>query len=208
MLINTDNLNALAWDKMNNLIPVVVQDAVSGKILMQGYMNPQAAKKTLETAKVTFYSRSKQRLWTKGESSGHTLDLVELSADCDQDALIALAHPNGPTCHIGTPSCWHQGATPDMTFIGELEQILAERKQASPDSSYTASLYAKGIKRIAQKVGEEGVETALAATVADLDELKNESADLLYHLIVLLQASNLQLADVAGVLKQRHQSKV
>ncbi|ALS98989.1 bifunctional phosphoribosyl-AMP cyclohydrolase/phosphoribosyl-ATP diphosphatase HisIE [Lacimicrobium alkaliphilum] len=207
MLVTQDNLNALAWDKMDDLIPVVVQHAVSGKILMQGYMNPQAAIKTLETSTVTFYSRSKQRLWTKGESSGHTLDLVELSADCDQDCLIALAHPNGPTCHLGTPSCWQQGATPGMTFIGELEQVLAGRKQASPDSSYTASLYAKGIKRIAQKVGEEGVETALAATVADLEELKNESADLLYHLIVLLQASGLQLADVIELLKQRHQGK-
>jgi phosphoribosyl-AMP cyclohydrolase / phosphoribosyl-ATP pyrophosphohydrolase len=206
MLVTQDNLNTLAWEKMDNLIPVVVQHAESGKILMQGYMNPQAATKTLESAKVTFYSRSKQRLWTKGESSGHTLDLVELSADCDQDSLIALALPNGPTCHLGTPSCWQQGATPDMTFIAELEQVLAGRKQASPDSSYTASLYAKGIKRIAQKVGEEGVETALAATVGDLEELKNESADLLYHLIVLLQASGLQLADVIEVLKQRHQS--
>ncbi|GGD67682.1 bifunctional phosphoribosyl-AMP cyclohydrolase/phosphoribosyl-ATP diphosphatase HisIE [Lacimicrobium alkaliphilum] len=206
MIINQTNINALAWEKMDNLIPVVVQHAVSGKILMQGYMNPEAVEQTLQSARVTFYSRSKQRLWTKGESSGHTLHLTELSTDCDQDALIALAYPNGPTCHLGTPSCWHQGATPDMTFIAELEQILAQRKQASPDSSYTASLYAKGIKRIAQKVGEEGVETALAATVGDLDELKNESADLLYHLIVLLQASELQLADVIEVLKQRHQS--
>ncbi|WP_088329187.1 bifunctional phosphoribosyl-AMP cyclohydrolase/phosphoribosyl-ATP diphosphatase HisIE [Lacimicrobium sp. SS2-24] len=206
MIITQSNSDKLAWEKMDNLIPVVVQHAISGKILMQAYMNPEALAKTLQSQKVTFYSRSKQRLWTKGESSGHTLDLVELSTDCDQDALIALALPNGPTCHLGTPSCWHQGATPALTFVAELEQLLAQRKHASADSSYTASLYAKGIKRIAQKVGEEGVETALAATVQDLDELKNESADLLYHLIVLLQASNLNLSDVIQVLQERHQT--
>lgn len=205
MIINQDNIEALAWDKMDGMLPVVVQHAISGKIQMQGYMNREALQKSLDTGHVTFFSRSKQRLWTKGESSGHTLDLLELSCDCDQDALIALAMPNGPTCHTGDPSCWHQGATPSLTFVAELEQVLAQRKSAAPDSSYTASLYAKGIKRIAQKVGEEGVETALAATVGDLEELKNESADLLYHLLVLLQASNLSLQDVIQVLQARHQ---
>lgn len=205
MIINQDNIDALAWDKMAGMLPVVVQHAISGKIQMQGYMDRAALQKSLDTGHVTFFSRSKQRLWTKGESSGHTLDLVELSCDCDQDALIALALPNGPTCHTGDPSCWHQGATASLTFVAELEQLIAARKTAAPDSSYTASLYAKGIKRIAQKVGEEGVETALAATVGDLDELKNESADLLYHLLVLLQASNLSLHDVIQVLQNRHQ---
>ncbi|MBT1065631.1 bifunctional phosphoribosyl-AMP cyclohydrolase/phosphoribosyl-ATP diphosphatase HisIE [Bowmanella sp. Y26] len=205
MIINQDNIDALAWEKMDGMLPVVVQHAISGKIQMQGYMDRAALQKSLDTGHVTFFSRSKQRLWTKGESSGHTLDLVELSCDCDQDALIALALPNGPTCHTGDPSCWHQGATPSLTFVAELEQLLALRKSAAPDSSYTASLYAKGIKRIAQKVGEEGVETALAATVGDLEELKNESADLLYHLLVLLQASNLSLQDVIQVLQSRHQ---
>ncbi|AWL11460.1 Phosphoribosyl-ATP diphosphatase [Saliniradius amylolyticus] len=205
MIITLDNIDALAWDKMDNLLPVVVQHAVSGKIQMQGYMTPDAVKETLATGHVTFFSRSKQRLWTKGESSGHTLELVELSADCDQDALVALAIPNGPTCHTGDPSCWHEGATPAFTFIAELEQLLAERKNADPNSSYTAKLYGKGIKRIAQKVGEEGVETALAATAKDWNELKNESADLLYHLMVLLQASDLSVNDVVEVLKERHQ---
>ncbi|WP_102796679.1 bifunctional phosphoribosyl-AMP cyclohydrolase/phosphoribosyl-ATP diphosphatase HisIE [Bowmanella denitrificans] len=205
MIINQDNIDTLAWDKMEGMLPVVVQHAISGKIQMQGYMDRAALQKSLDTGHVTFFSRSKQRLWTKGESSGHTLDLVELSCDCDQDALIALALPNGPTCHTGDPSCWHQGATASLTFVAELEQLIAARKTAAPDSSYTASLYAKGIKRIAQKVGEEGVETALAATVGDLDELKNESADLLYHLLVLLQASNLSLHDVIQVLQNRHQ---
>lgn len=204
MKITSTSVSELAWEKMDNLLPCIVQNAKSGKMLMQGFMNQEALKVTLETGKVTFFSRSKQRLWTKGESSGHTLDLVDISVDCDGDSILALANPNGPTCHKGTESCWADASAPEMTFIAELEQVLAERKNADPDSSYTASLYAKGIKRMAQKVGEEGVETALAATVQDLDELKNESADLLYHLIVLLSASNLSLSDVIAVLKERH----
>jgi phosphoribosyl-ATP pyrophosphohydrolase/phosphoribosyl-AMP cyclohydrolase len=140
----------------------------------------------------------------KGETSGNTLDLVDISADCDQDALLILAKPNGPTCHTGASTCWFNSDSPTMTFIAELEETLAQRKDADPSTSYTAELYSKGIKRIAQKVGEEGVETALAAAVSDLEELKNESADLLYHLIVLLQASDLSLNDAIDVLKARH----
>ncbi|MEP7702783.1 bifunctional phosphoribosyl-AMP cyclohydrolase/phosphoribosyl-ATP diphosphatase HisIE [Paraglaciecola sp. 25GB23A] len=204
MKINKDNIAELAWQKMDNLLPCIVQNAISGKVLMQGYMNQDAVAHTLETGKVTFLSRSKQRLWTKGETSNNTLDLVEISADCDQDSILVLAHPNGPTCHTGTETCWFDSASADLSFIGELEQVIASRKGADPESSYTAHLYSKGIKRIAQKVGEEGVETALAATVKDLEELKNESADLLYHLIVLLQASDLNLSDVVKVLRERH----
>ncbi|GAC14110.1 histidine biosynthesis bifunctional protein hisIE [Aliiglaciecola lipolytica E3] len=189
---------------MQGLLPCIVQNAKSGKVLMQGYMDKDAMAATLNTGHVTFFSRSKQRLWTKGETSGHTLDLVELTADCDNDSILALVNPNGPTCHLGTESCWADSKSADFTFVAELEAILAARKKADPESSYTASLYAKGIKRIAQKVGEEGVETALAAAVSDLDELKNESADLLYHLIVLLHASDLSLSDVIDVLKSRH----
>ncbi|GAA0860108.1 bifunctional phosphoribosyl-AMP cyclohydrolase/phosphoribosyl-ATP diphosphatase HisIE [Aliiglaciecola litoralis] len=207
MIVTQQSVNELSWEKMDNLLPCIVQHANSGKVLMQGYMNKDALLHTLNTQNVTFFSRSKQRLWTKGETSGHTLALTEISADCDKDSLLALVEPNGPTCHLGTESCWPDSNDAQMTFVAQLEQLLASRKDADPTSSYTASLYAKGIKRIAQKVGEEGVETALAATVADLDELKNESADLLYHLIVLLQASNLSLTDVIDVLKQRHQAQ-
>lgn len=204
MRITSDNIDQLAWDKMDDLLPCVVQDSYTGSVQMLGYMNKAALLKTLETQKVTFFSRSKQRLWTKGETSGHTLDLVDITADCDSDALLALARPNGPTCHLGNPTCWDTAQSADFTFLAELEKVLAERKLADPDSSYTAKLYQKGIKRIAQKVGEEGVETALAATVKDLEELKNESADLLYHLMVLMQASGLSLKDSIEVLRDRH----
>ena len=204
MIITNENSNKLAWDKMDNLLPAIVQDALSGKVLMQGYMDQYALAKTLETGKVTFFSRSKQRLWTKGETSGNTLDLVSVACDCDQDSLLVLANPNGPTCHTGVESCWFDGNTPAFTFLADLERVLAARKDADPKSSYTASLYNKGIKRIAQKVGEEGVETALAATVHDKEELKNEAADLLYHLTVLLQASDMSLNDALNVLRERH----
>ncbi|AXT39825.1 bifunctional phosphoribosyl-AMP cyclohydrolase/phosphoribosyl-ATP diphosphatase HisIE [Alteromonas sp. BL110] len=204
MIITNENSNKLAWDKMDNLLPAIVQDALSGKVLMQGYMDRDALAKTLETGKVTFFSRSKQRLWTKGETSGNTLDLVSVACDCDQDSLLVLANPNGPTCHTGVESCWFDGSTPAFTFLADLERVLAARKNADPKSSYTASLYNKGIKRIAQKVGEEGVETALAATVHDKEELKNEAADLLYHLTVLLQASDMSLNDALNVLRKRH----
>lgn len=204
MIITSENSSTLAWDKMDNLLPAIVQDALSGKVLMQGYMNQEALAKTLETSKVTFFSRSKQRLWTKGETSGNTLDLISIASDCDSDALLVLANPNGPTCHTGVESCWFEGNTPAFTFLADLERVLAERKDADPKSSYTASLYNKGIKRIAQKVGEEGVETALAATVHDKEELKNEAADLLYHLTVLLQASDMSLNDALEVLRERH----
>lgn len=204
MIITNENSNKLSWDKMDNLLPAIVQDALSGKVLMQGYMDQDALAKTLETGKVTFFSRSKQRLWTKGETSGNTLDLVSVACDCDQDSLLVLANPNGPTCHTGVESCWFDGNTPALTFLADLERVLAARKDADPKSSYTASLYNKGIKRIAQKVGEEGVETALAATVHDKEELKNEAADLLYHLTVLLQASDMSLNDALDVLRERH----
>ncbi|MCC2616294.1 bifunctional phosphoribosyl-AMP cyclohydrolase/phosphoribosyl-ATP diphosphatase HisIE [Aestuariibacter halophilus] len=204
MKIDETNLTELAWDKMDGLLPCIVQHARSGEVLMQGYMNQAAVRASLTSNKVTFFSRSKQRLWVKGETSGHFLMMQSLCVDCDGDALLALALPQGPTCHTGAKTCFLDADAPDMAFIANLEQVIASRKYADPDSSYTASLYAKGIKRIAQKVGEEGVETALAATVRDHEELKNESADLLYHLLVLLQASEINLTDVIQVLRKRH----
>ncbi|GAA3601000.1 bifunctional phosphoribosyl-AMP cyclohydrolase/phosphoribosyl-ATP diphosphatase HisIE [Gibbsiella greigii] len=194
----------LDWEKTDNLMPAIIQHAVSGEVLMLGYMNPAALAATEESGKVTFFSRTKQRLWTKGESSGNFLNVVSITPDCDNDTLLVLANPVGPTCHQGTSSCFHP-ATSDWGFLYQLEQLLAERKNASPDTSYTAKLYASGTKRIAQKVGEEGVETALAATVHDRDELTNEASDLVYHLLVLLQDQDLDLSKVIGCLRARHQ---
>jgi phosphoribosyl-ATP pyrophosphohydrolase/phosphoribosyl-AMP cyclohydrolase len=196
--------NQLDWEKTDNLMPAIVQHAVSGEVLMLGYMNQEALAATEQSGKVTFFSRTKQRLWTKGESSRHFLNVVSITPDCDNDTLLILVNPIGPTCHLGNTSCFYP-ANSDWGFLYQLEQLLAERKTASPDSSYTASLYASGTKRIAQKVGEEGVETALAATVNDREELTNEASDLIYHLLVLLQDQDLDLSKVIGRLRERHQ---
>lgn len=203
-MLTTEQCSQLAWKKVDNLMPVIVQHAVSGDVLMLGYMNPEALQVTLDSRKVTFYSRTKQRLWTKGETSNHFLNLVDIYPDCDSDTLLALALPDGPTCHNGTQSCFAP-AQSDWGFLFELETLLKARKTASPESSYTARLYASGTKRIAQKVGEEGVETALAATVNDRAELTNEAADLMYHLLVLLQDQDLDLSTIIKRLKERHQ---
>lgn len=170
---------------------------------MLGYMNQDALAQTEQTGKVTFWSRTKQRLWTKGESSGHFLNVASITPDCDNDTLLVLANPIGPTCHKGTSSCFGD-AHHQWHFLYQLESLLAERKTADPASSYTAKLYASGTKRIAQKVGEEGVETALAATVHDKHELTNEASDLMYHLLVLLQDQDLNLGTVIDNLKARH----
>ncbi|MFK9071382.1 bifunctional phosphoribosyl-AMP cyclohydrolase/phosphoribosyl-ATP diphosphatase HisIE [Proteus sp. WDL240414] len=201
--MNSETVAQLDWKKVDNLMPVVIQNAISGDVLMLGYMNKEALNVTLESGNVTFYSRTKQRLWAKGETSGNFLKLVNIYPDCDNDTLLILANPIGPTCHNGTESCFAP-AQSQWGFLYELENLLRERKNASPDSSYTARLYASGTKRIAQKVGEEGVETALAATVNDREELKNEASDLLYHLMVLLQDQSLSLTDVIGCLQERH----
>ncbi len=203
--MNPEQINQLSWPD-SQLLPAIVQHAISGKVLMQGYMNPDALQHTLQSGNVTFFSRSKQRLWTKGESSGHTLQLVSIDSDCDSDSLLVLALPQGPTCHLGTETCWHDNDanSPQLAFLYDLEQVIKSREGADPKSSYTASLFAKGVKRIAQKVGEEGVESALAAMAGDREELKNEAADLLFHLLVLLRSQQLELADVIAILKQRH----
>ncbi|WP_067708380.1 MULTISPECIES: bifunctional phosphoribosyl-AMP cyclohydrolase/phosphoribosyl-ATP diphosphatase HisIE [unclassified Erwinia] len=202
-MLTQQQTDQLDWVKTDGMMPAIVQHAVSGEVLMHGYMNQEALSKTLESGQVTFWSRTKQRLWTKGETSGNVLNVVSITPDCDNDTLLLLVNPVGPTCHLGTSSCFSPAAS-DWSFLYQLEQLLAERKHADPKSSYTASLYASGTKRIAQKVGEEGVETALAATVNDRHELTNEASDLIYHLLVLLQDQDLDLSTVINNLRQRH----
>lgn len=205
-MLTQETLAKLDWKKTGGLIPAIVQDAVSGRVLMLGYMNQEALSRTLETKKVTFFSRTKNRLWTKGETSGNFLHLIDIGTDCDNDTLLVLVKADGPTCHLGTTSCFGS-LEPEWQFLRDLELLLGSRRTADPSTSYTASLYARGTKRIAQKVGEEGVETALAATVHDREELKNEAADLVYHLLVLLQDQDLELADVIGILRDRHAAR-
>ncbi len=200
------NIENLAWGKMGGLIPAIVQDSFDGRVLMQGFMNRQALELTLKTGRVTFWSRSRDKLWIKGEESGHTLDLVEVNADCDRDCLLVRARAHGPTCHLGTDSCFDgEGkVSPQLAFLAELQSVIAQRDADRPAGSYTTTLFESGVKRIAQKVGEEGVETALAAAAGDNNELLNESADLLYHLLVLLRSRNQEFASVVEVLRGRH----
>ncbi|WP_243077605.1 bifunctional phosphoribosyl-AMP cyclohydrolase/phosphoribosyl-ATP diphosphatase HisIE [Pantoea sp. MQR6] len=202
-MLTVQQLAQLDWDKTQGMMPVIVQHSVSGEVLMHGYMNKEALAKTLQEGNVTFFSRTKNRLWTKGETSGNFLKTVSITPDCDNDTLLILANPIGPTCHLGTSSCFSPAA-PDWTFLYQLEQLLASRKNGDPESSYTAKLYASGTKRIAQKVGEEGVETALAATVNDRHELTNEASDLIYHLLVLLQDQDLDFSTIIANLRSRH----
>ena len=202
---NIDNAtlsNALDWDKQDGLIPAVVQNHLTGKVLMLGYMDEAALEKTVTTGAVTFFSRSKKRLWTKGETSGNTLKLVAIDKDCDNDSLLVQVLPNGPTCHLQTESCWPDGNA--HPFLDNLANLIASRKGDDPKSSYTAHLFESGTKRIAQKVGEEGLETALAAATHDKPELIDEASDLIYHLLVLLEDQELKLADITDNLRKRH----
>ena len=200
------SIEHLQWEKMGGLLPAIVQDSFDGRVLMQGFMNKEALAVTLESGKVTFWSRSRQQLWTKGETSGNTLDLVEIHVDCDQDCLLVRARPEGPTCHLGSDTCFDgEGkVVPELAFLAELERVIAQRDADRPAGSYTTTLLESGIKRIAQKVGEEGVETALAAVAGEDEEVLNESADLLYHLLVLLRSRKLELGSLVEVLKVRH----
>ena len=192
--------DSLDWNKQDGLLPCVVQDADTQQVLMLGYMTREALQATRDSGHVTFFSRSRQRLWTKGESSGNVLDLVAIEADCDADTLLVQARPRGPTCHLGRDSCF---PTAPAAFLSGLDTLLAKRERERPAGSYTTQLFEAGVHRIAQKVGEEGVETALAAVAQDDAALLGESADLLYHLLVLLRARGLSLTDVVGVLEQR-----
>jgi phosphoribosyl-ATP pyrophosphohydrolase/phosphoribosyl-AMP cyclohydrolase len=197
-----DQIDALAWSKQDNLLPVIVQDANTLRVLMLGYMNRAALEKTLSSGRVTFFSRSRQQSWTKGETSGHWLDVVAIEADCDRDTLLIQAHPAGPTCHLGRASCFP--AAP-ASFIAQLDGVIAQRDRDRPAGSYSTRLFEAGVRAIAQKVGEEGVETALAAVVQDDEALLGEAADLLYHLAVLLRARGLSTAAAIDVLTTRHQ---
>ncbi|MGH8145933.1 MAG: bifunctional phosphoribosyl-AMP cyclohydrolase/phosphoribosyl-ATP diphosphatase HisIE [Rhodanobacteraceae bacterium] len=194
----------LDWAKGGGLLPAIVQHWLSGEVLMLGYMNAEALAATRSSGRVTFFSRGKQRLWMKGETSGHVLAVKSIYADCDRDALLIAAEPHGPTCHLGTSSCFGDEARSPLAFLGALDVLVAARAEQRPTGSYTTQLFDDGVRRIAQKVGEEGVETALAAVVQDDDALLGESADLVYHLTVLLRARGLSLADVAATLAQRH----
>ena len=201
------NIDSLAWDKMDGLIPAIVQDSFDGRVLMQGYVNSDALEVTLETGKVAFWSRSRKEIWIKGETSGNTLDLVDIHPDCDGDSLLIRARPEGPTCHLGKDSCFddEEGKVmPELAFLAQLDCVITQRYDDRPEGSYTTRLLDTGIKRIAQKVGEEGVETALAAVAGEDEELLNESADLLYHLLVLLCSRKLELGSLVEVLKLRH----
>jgi len=194
----------LDWVKGDGLLPAVVRHWRSGAVLMLGYMNADALAQTQQTGKVTFFSRSKQRLWTKGETSGHFLLLKSLRGDCDNDTILIQAEPIGPTCHKGTQSCFGDGAEPPLAFLAELDALVAQRERERPAGSYTTKLFEGGIRRIAQKVGEEGVETALAAVAQDEAALRSESADLIFHLLVLLRARGVEFADVVEELRARH----
>ena len=203
--LSADAVAELAWDKMDGMIPAVVQDASSGTVLMLGYMNAEALQATLEFGFVTFFSRSKERLWMKGESSGNRLELVEVREDCDGDALLVLARPEGPTCHLGDVSCF-KTEVEGPAWLAELRRIVSERARSGDGNSYTRQLLDSGVERIAQKIGEEGVEIALAGVGRDAAGCAEETADLIYHLSVLMEAKGFDWNDVVSVLKKRHQS--
>ena len=197
------NMNPNFSKSQNGLLPAIIQDSVTKTVLMLGYMNREAFQKTKETEQVTFYSRSKKRIWVKGEESGNFLKLVKIKVDCDQDAILITANPQGPTCHKGTDSCWGETNQSHYGFLTELEEIITERKKTNDDNSYVASLFREGINKIAQKVGEEAVETVIEAKDENSELFLNESADLLFHFLILLKEKGFSLNDVEAVLKDR-----
>ena len=194
----------LDFEKMNGLIPAIIQDNYTQKVLMLGFMNKEAYEKTMETGKVTFFSRTKNRLWTKGEESGNSLHVVSVKADCDNDTLLIMVHPEGPVCHKGTDTCWGDKNEQDIMFLKELQDFIDRRRQEMPEKSYTTSLFNSGVNKMAQKVGEEAVETILEACNGTDERLIYEGADLLYHLIVLLTYKGYRIEDLARELKERH----
>lgn len=203
-MANTSETN-IDFEKMGGLVPAIVQDPTTKTVLMLGFMNREAYQKTLDTKKVTFFSRTKQRLWTKGEESGHFLNLVYIKVDCDNDTLLVYANPMGPTCHKGTDTCWgEKNEANPLTFLTELQDFIEKRHQEMPEGSYTTSLFKDGINRMAQKVGEEALEAVIEACNGTNERLVYEGSDLLYHLIVLLTAKGLRIEDLARELQVRH----
>lgn len=201
------NIQELDFDKGNGLIPAIIQDANTFQVLMLGYMNKEALQATLDKKRVTFYSRSREQLWTKGETSGNYLDLVDIQQDCDRDTLLVLARPHGPTCHTGKQSCFHENEfkpKQDLNFITDLENLIKSRKSELPEESYTTSLFKKGVDTIAQKVGEEAVETVIESKNQDDSKFIGEVSDLLFHLLVLLVEKGIPLQRVVDRLEQRH----
>ncbi|MCF6358167.1 MAG: bifunctional phosphoribosyl-AMP cyclohydrolase/phosphoribosyl-ATP diphosphatase HisIE [Draconibacterium sp.] len=194
----------IKFDDKTGLVPAIIQDVETRKVLMLGYMSQEAYKKTIETKTVTFFSRSKQRLWKKGETSNNILNLISIENDCDNDALLIKVKPQGPTCHLGTDTCWGENNRPEYGFLSKLEDVISERRTNMSDKSYTASLFKKGINKIAQKVGEEAVEVVIEAKDNNDELFLNESADLLFHYLVLLQAKGFKLNDVVKILEGRH----
>lgn len=193
------------FEKMNGLVPAIIQDATTKNVLMLGFMNEQAYQKTIETGHVTFWSRTRQTLWTKGETSGHYLNLVSIKNDCDNDTLLVKVNPIGPTCHTGTDTCWGEdNETNPLLFLNELQDFIYKRKEEMPEGSYTTSLFNKGINKIAQKVGEEALETVIEATNGTNEHLVYEAGDLLYHLLVMLTEKGLHISEVAEELQKRH----
>lgn len=206
-ILRTQDLLQANFDKGNGLLPVIIQDATTAKVLMLGYMNAEALEKTRQEGKVTFWSRSKNRLWTKGETSGNFLLVEEIKLDCDQDTLLIKVRPQGPTCHTGADTCFNESNSSRTGFIDQLRGIIKERKENPSDASYTASLFAKGMNKIAQKVGEEAVELVIEAKDDNKELFMGEAADLLFHYLVLLEAKGYSLDEVMEVLEKRHQQK-
>ncbi|SFF98959.1 phosphoribosyl-ATP pyrophosphatase /phosphoribosyl-AMP cyclohydrolase [Prevotella sp. KH2C16] len=193
------------FDKMGGLVPAIIQDATTRNVLMLGFMNKEAYEKTINTGKVTFWSRSRNCLWTKGETSGNFLHLVEIKDDCDEDTLLVRVHPTGPTCHKGTDTCWGEDNEQNpLLFLTELQDFIEKRHEEMPEGSYTTSLFKKGVNRMAQKVGEEALEAVIEATNGSNEKLVYEAADMMYHLIVLLTSKNLRIEDIATELQRRH----
>jgi len=192
------------FKKMGGLIPAIIQDNQTNKVLMLGFMNEEALKKTQATGKVTFFSRTKNRLWTKGEESGNFLHVISITADCDQDTLLIKVNPDGPVCHTGNDTCFQEKNTEDIMFLKQLQDFIACRRQEMPENSYTTSLFNKGVEQMAQKVGEEAVETVIEAVRGNDERMLYEGSDLLYHLIVLLTCKGYRIEDLANELKRRH----